>query len=134
MKFYRYSKSSGEILARCIRNTSDPEQLMPPQQEGIGLIPVEEFGNHYIDVAKLPHVVVEQIPLPASWDRMVISADSGEVATLSIIPEGCVFSINDQLVTVTDGTLEVEADLVGTYTVQIRTPQYIRQRWKIEAI
>jgi hypothetical protein len=131
MNHYKYRLSDGAIVEW--GSNSAPGASIPTADGAHGVLEVAALRDRqYVDVSSSPVVVRDQEPLGASWDTMTITAGSG-VATLSPVPTGCRFMVAGQEVEVSDGSLEVEADLVGTYQVRLISPQYIRQTWTIEA-
>lgn len=71
--------------------------------------------------------------LGLSFDKLQITANDVDAATMAGVPAGTQFDVAGQLVTVNDGALEVTAALPGSYVVTVTSPQYRRQSWTIEA-
>jgi hypothetical protein len=133
MRYYRYDKNTGKILAQCFRRIADDPGL-PPDSETVGNIEVDEYGHHYVDITVSPPILLDQEYLNASWDKTTVIANSGDFATLSPIPLNTLFSINGFEVEVNDGALEVYADLVGEYKVKIISPKFVSQYWIITGV
>lgn len=87
-------------------------------------------STHYV----LSGVVTARGTLTATLDKATIVADGVDTATLSPLPNPCEVSVNGSPVTVTDGSLEVTAALVGTYRIVIDIPQYKTHVWLVEAV
>ena len=133
MRYYRYDKITGTVLAQCFRRMADAPGL-PPDSLTVGNIEVDEYGHHYVDITVSPPILLEQEDLNASWDKTTVVADSVDFATLSPIPPNTIFSINGFDLEVTDGSLEVYADLVGEYKVKVISPKFVPQYWIITGV
>lgn len=133
MKMYRYVKATGAIDAYCDRSVAiNP---VPPDTDELGYIVTEEYDwNVYIDITTNPPSIAQKTDLNVTWDKTSIENDGIDTATLSGVPVGCKFLVNNQEVIVDDGTLEVAGDAVGTITVTVISPQYKSQTWSIEVV
>lgn len=133
MKMYRYVKTTGAIDAYCDRSVAiNP---VPPDTDELGYIVTEEYDwNVYIDITTNPPSIAQKTDLNVTWDKTSIENDGIDTATLSGVPVGCKFLVNNQEVIVDDGTLEVAGDAVGTITVTVISPQYKSQTWSIEVV
>jgi len=133
MKMYRYVKATGAIDAYCDRSVAiNP---VPPDTDELGYIVTQEFDwNVYIDISTNPPSLAQKTELNVSWDKTTIEDDGIDTATLSGIPIGCKFLVNNDEVIVDDGTLEITGNTVCTVIVKVISPQYRPQSWSIEII
>jgi hypothetical protein len=78
--------------------------------------------------------VLENIPLAVVVSDTSFYADGDAEVVFSGLPVPCEISINNDIITVTDGTLELGADEPDTFHVVIDEVGYTRQEWVIDAI
>ena len=78
--------------------------------------------------------VREQEPLAASWDSEEVVADGVAEIVLSGLPIPCNVSIDNQIVEVTDGSLEFNTEDPGEYVVVVDEVRFLRKEWDINAI
>lgn len=123
--FTLYDQSTGSIVAtvRCEASFID-QQLRPGQGYVAGAF---KHADHYV-------VAGDAVPRPenpATLDVPTIAADGVDVATVSGIPTGTLATIDGPTIAaipVDDGSLELTADVPGTYTVRLESfPEKVKE-------
>jgi hypothetical protein len=67
-----------------------------------------------------------------SIDKTTMTADGVDVATISNLPNPSRVKVNNQIITIEDGLLELTFDLPGTYKVQV--DPFPTQFWEVEIV
>lgn len=129
MKRFAVYDSTGAILRFGICLDDDLNLQAGGGETAIEVADSVSDESHYI-AAGVPAARTE---LGLSFDKLQITADDVDVATMAGVPAGTQFDVAGQQVTVNDGALEVTAALPGSYVVTVTSPQYRRQSWTIEA-
>jgi hypothetical protein len=121
IKFIFYNMSTGMVMGwgSCL-----PDRYII--QQFPGCLKMQYDGDPKTVWVDLETLEIKQKILMPEFDRTEISCINGEVATCSGLPLDAEFCINgEEWNLVGDGSLEVEADLPGTYVVQIRAPSMV---------
>lgn len=77
--------------------------------------------------------VIARSAFPGSWDKLDITADGTDAATLSNVPHGTEVKCDGVVYVIEDGDFSLATSTPGAFTVTARHPRYIWQEWVIHA-
>ncbi|MFC3051662.1 hypothetical protein [Kordiimonas pumila] len=87
---------------------------------------------HYVDVAT--ETVMDKTALGAILSTTTFTADGVAEAVLSGLPLPFNVLVNNEVVTVSDGSLEVTAEETGTIRILCQSAKYFEERYTVYAI
>ena len=70
---------------------------------------------------------------PATIDKMTLTANGTDQATISNLPNPTVVKVNGNTCAVTDGTFEFTIDLPGTYPIIVDSFPYLTKEFEVTA-
>lgn len=128
MKYIKYDKKTGEILAQ---NNAPKEYLSLEETETIGTLRGE--GDDVLDIVNLKTMkIIKKRKSKMKVDKKTILANGSEVATISKIPKGSRVTILGAgayvETTIDDGTLEITVDVAGEYLITINSFPYLEYK------
>jgi hypothetical protein len=129
-----YDRTTGEVIMAL--TTSNPTFEAVDSTPNTDYDIVEGLGaddTHYIDISVTPVTIETKTDLSADFDKLTVTANGTDTATLSTLPNPCTVYVDEVATIVTDGSFEFTADAVGTYSIRVSEVSYIRKDWIINA-
>lgn len=77
--------------------------------------------------------VIARSTFPGTWDKLMITADGTDAATLSGVPHGTEVECDGVIYVIKDGDFSLATSTPGAFVVTARHPRYIWQTWSIHA-
>lgn len=132
MKLYFMYDTNGRILftGSVGKNTNLDDMKLDPSH-GYIVGQHAEGDTHWYNAAN--GQVEQRVSSVASWDKLAITADGIDEATLSGLPVPCTVFVDGAEILVEDGSFEFSADDQGEYKIWIDEVGYLRQEWMIDA-
>ena len=81
----------------------------------------------------LAGAVTPRTPLPATWNKTLITADGVDEAVLATLPIPCTVYVDDQSIVVDDGSFEFSSDDAGIYLIRVNAVAHTEITWEITA-
>lgn len=78
-------------------------------------------------------LVLARSTFPGSWDKLDITADGTDAATLSGVPHGTEIECDGVIYVIEDGDFSLATSTPGAFTVTARHPRFIWKEWVIHA-
>lgn len=78
-------------------------------------------------------LVLARSAFPGTWDKLNITADGTDAATLSNVPHGTDVECDGVIYVIEDGDFSLATSTPGAFVVTARHPRYIWQTWSIHA-
>ena len=116
MKNYvKYDPNTGRVyLSGQVPDRIDP--VVEQAEEGMAVLVGEGMDTtHYVDLIGPTLVPRPEIQI----DKQTIAPDGVDTATVSGLPDPCRVQIDGEAYEVTGGTLELQTDQPGAYTIKI---------------
>tara|TARA_R110000787_G_scaffold285016_1_gene399568 strand:- start:483 stop:908 length:426 start_codon:yes stop_codon:yes gene_type:complete len=123
--------------------TASTEALMDIQSEGLAPLMIYKIKDSdvpheiteliYMDITVMPPVLKNQENLLAEFDKLSVTADGVDIATITGLPIPCTVNIDGNSYDVPNGTFEFTAIAIGTYEVSVDEIAYLRKDWVINA-
>jgi len=126
--FIKY-RADGSLSSYGTTVITDMAELSTTEHTAV-VVPRGSYDNHYWDGAS----VQPRATIAATWDKLEITADSVDTATLTGLPIPVDISINGVIYNVTDGTLSVTIDLPGKLFIVIDEVAYEETAYTIVGV
>jgi hypothetical protein len=99
--------------------------------EGHALLEGDYSNDNYVDLDNME--VFNKTVLQQDFDKLSITADGIDFATLTGLPIPCTVNVDGNSYYVTDGTFEFTAISIGDYEINVNEIAYFRKDWIINA-
>jgi len=125
-----YNNSTGQIL----RTGACPDDMVSIQKLSIEEDVIEGEAHDLTQYVIFPSLlVINKEANPASIDKISITADGIDTATISDLPNPTDVRINKDKYVVTDGTFEFTVDTTGTYIIICDAFPYLLKEFTVDA-
>jgi hypothetical protein len=105
------------------------------EENGETLIKGEGAGfKDYIDLTQSPPAITPRPAMPATQDKLIITADGNDAVTLSGLPEPCTVTIGGAVYDVPDGELEWATLMPTTYRIRVESFPYLNWEGEVTAV